>query len=1369
MITSTLLFSQNNGDGSGGRINPPGSDPFDDCDPDEDVELVDCSTNINPFSHSVGLNYLFSDDGNPVKINGMATRFRQFTLWHNGGYESRCDSLQELNYPFADNLSETDEFLHCYTYDFGTNFLGSIEDDSPKFNETLFCLQDQCSNPLFNVEAEFPILSVHPAMASSIQNISTNKIYKNGCWIDGQPSGNDRGAIWRKSVPYIINENLNSCDSNYVENLESFIDPNSYRFFAEYLSYYTGFFGTPDSIMPNYFNYTENIAIPNFDGNFKGQGLNEFIELWNEPDAWFTSPNDYGYFTPSELAAMCHAAIGSQIINNMSMPTTETIINYTNIDSTIIDSTIIVEGGIRTYDTSMELISPGLHEMDIDYYNNFMNALDSLRPGFTFDINSFHHYSVYNINDLHTDITVNDILNVSMCHTDSLNPPVTTIYLSDIKNDTIETVCLESEPNNTNAYWICPELDGYVDRGDRLAAGGITGRNWITEWGYPSVSADNFAQYPESLIEGGMRPDEIQSAWLMRGFMEYDRANNIDASFWHWYQDGTGSDWDQVTGIITANGGRKVSWFGLSTLMEQIGDKNFDVALGCSDSEDIPSITINQDSLIGQDPEDCVRLYKYVGECCEDNGIIFENYEESVWVTWFPSMINHAEEVEFNLTEDLRLTGAPLQYYTVQPDRGSFNGIQSDLIDIDYTTSPVVIKVPVSETPTFIRFVGECACDNEEPTEPPSSGTCEFQSNISLIDTTCTSITVQVDLEAISINPTNPCPYSNSSNISIVSIQSGGIEGVLNPTVNSIVNQNIATVTISGLNPGQHYNIILGIGYTAGTELGFINANASGTTQSDCFGNIMITSDSTDLMLDGCDNQNLTIDISGMGIDEANILTLQSTIMNAGGNGSPSIPLIEIPAYDWNVNDDQSFFMDIPLSNLSSDNCYTILVELVDDAGIIYVSQIFNVCTPTDCGGPPIVTDIIADCDQVCFMPVLDSEDNCITEYRLEVADQDGNVDVLFEPEADCDGTFCFNLNELNLGTPPYVAHIRTINNNADNDMSGDGGNSNTALFGVLECCMDKYPAPEVDINSNCYQQYAYVTFCLDYIAQCYEDNSISIQNINATSSGFATISLFNAGDNCFTVQFNSRRKPVCDDIDYEVTVEDNGFNFSFTGTISYEGCCDDETEPSTPTPDDPEGQDPPAEFLEVTNTYNPSNRELFISGELSDLDKLARQSRIIGKPSRYVITKKREGMLNVENYENEIEMILEEESYDGRNLNEKYVIHLLAFNTVYDVLFPENNNNRNNGNPPNFRLEDKENGVNIYPNPTKDDINIESNIPIVSVKITDLFGRSFLKREVNDANFRISTKDINNGTYIFELKLSDGDTFIEKVIVQKE
>lgn len=75
-----------------------------------------------------------------------------------------------------------------------------------------------------------------------------------------------------------------------------------------------------------------------------------------------------------------------------------------------------------------------------------------------------------------------------------------------------------------------------------------------------------------------------------------------------------------------------------------------------------------------------------------------------------------------------------------------------------------------------------------------------------------------------------------------------------------------------------------------------------------------------------------------------------------------------------------------------------------------------------------------------------------------------------------------------------------------------------------------------------------------------------------------------------------------------------------------------------------------------------------------------------------------------------------------------------------------------------------KDQSVNLYPNPTKGDVNIEADSRIQSVEVFDAAGRIIQKHTgINSQNAKISIHSSSNGIYYFKVLTGKG-TLLKKV-----
>jgi photosystem II stability/assembly factor-like uncharacterized protein len=74
---------------------------------------------------------------------------------------------------------------------------------------------------------------------------------------------------------------------------------------------------------------------------------------------------------------------------------------------------------------------------------------------------------------------------------------------------------------------------------------------------------------------------------------------------------------------------------------------------------------------------------------------------------------------------------------------------------------------------------------------------------------------------------------------------------------------------------------------------------------------------------------------------------------------------------------------------------------------------------------------------------------------------------------------------------------------------------------------------------------------------------------------------------------------------------------------------------------------------------------------------------------------------------------------------------------------------------------------LSIFPNPTKDLINIQSNQELESIKLLDLSGRVLLDKTIESTAYQLSLKDYQKGMYFIQLVFPNGITEQKQIVVQ--
>ncbi len=1192
-------------------------------------------------------------------------------------------------------------------------------------------------------------------------------------------ASNGLKAEWRKPVPFIPNPS--NIEEAVLAPGESFTDPNSYRFFAELMSYYCAIFGTPD---PN-----GNIGqLSHHNPQEALTGYTTHISIFNEPDAHWTWPNDFGYTTPEELAALAHAAIGGVVTTDIYDGSSNT--NTVNV-------------GITDTDSDMQIISPALHEMDMVYYLQFMNDLRILRAdnNFQFDINAFHHYSAYRAFDLQdlfgtaVDITAEDIVPLSVLEQNreidyDLDP-----------NNVLNTVTLESNTSQATSFWICPELDGYKQRGEAVKQAldniGITTPIWITEWGYATykgVSPNNIAKYPpeydgeEFGNENNKVPgdEEAQARWMMRGYLEYD-ASAFEASFWHWFEDGSANTWAEKTGIIDDEGSRKPAWFYLHTMMSEIGERKLvdQYQLDICDEGDnyaAPIQAINNEAVAFIDPGiTCPRIYKYTGDS-ECNSNCYEDYNETVYAIWLPYMSNSIiEDVPITMAElGVSDSDHPIQYYITTPGNGQVDGensvIKPVIINI-MDQSQNFITMNLSEKPVFLHLRGERPCNNTN--QDNGQNGCSYNMSISNVIEYCTSIEFRVTLSANGTDCMTPS-MTNSLNSVIASIGSNNNPDEGDPTFTILADVNLGTtnneflVTMAGLTPGQEYNFSLGTEFQIGNDLGYIGGETENftTLSNGCF---------SDVILDAC---NLNLQWGNVGLDvninasaytdiELGGLQIQSQILQTDApNGSNSIPLPAIPFYDWEeAMTPYSHSTHIPIDGLLSPFAdYEVIVSLADSEGNIFGNPV--TCNFTTIGNLPggndpnmmidDFTDITTDSEclyNFCFNPIELFPDTYVTEYRLEVNDQGGNKFESYMGFDPNDGIpFCFNSVDLGqLTAPPFVAQIVAIYN---------GSTTYGSFIDVPVCCSALSDPPEITVYEyrHCWKsEFAYLDFCFDdFCGDC--NLSISV------TSDYTSEEVIDLGNNCFQVRLFKQPKWICDEMNYHITVYADGVEIiTFHDFIDYSDCCVEVQTCCEPIPLSCCAVSQGLVTINPTTVGYPDNGRLQLSLEVTELKMKIQQSKADGIPVYYVVNDLQTGsILAFNKYYGSVNLDLPELFLGSTALNSRYAIDFLMNDDVYSLIFsnmPSFNNS--------FRLENDSQApdqVRVFPNPSSGEITVSLNQgSIKTLTLFSLLGKKISSFSAKGKEVKWQAPVSQTGIYIIEVLTEQGKRFKQKVIILKE
>lgn len=155
---------------------------------------------------------------------------------------------------------------------------------------------------------------------------------------------------------------------------ENALDPKSYDEFARFLWQLTARYGRVShqasqltvNQAPRWTNDPPNQVK-------SGMDLLYYIEVWNEPDKWWTKPTN-AYFEPEHYAAMLSACYDGH------------------------EGALGPGFGIKTADPSMQVVMAGLSNFDLGYLQRMISWFQQNRKDkrFPADVINFHHYSNLN-------------------------------------------------------------------------------------------------------------------------------------------------------------------------------------------------------------------------------------------------------------------------------------------------------------------------------------------------------------------------------------------------------------------------------------------------------------------------------------------------------------------------------------------------------------------------------------------------------------------------------------------------------------------------------------------------------------------------------------------------------------------------------------------------------------------------------------------------------------------------------------------------------------------------------------------------------------------------------------------------------------
>ena len=84
--------------------------------------------------------------------------------------------------------------------------------------------------------------------------------------------------------------------------------------------------------------------------------------------------------------------------------------------------------------------------------------------------------------------------------------------------------------------------------------------------------------------------------------------------------------------------------------------------------------------------------------------------------------------------------------------------------------------------------------------------------------------------------------------------------------------------------------------------------------------------------------------------------------------------------------------------------------------------------------------------------------------------------------------------------------------------------------------------------------------------------------------------------------------------------------------------------------------------------------------------------------------------------------------------------------------------------NPPTGLLNNKENKLNVFPNPSNGLLNISSNHEITSLTIYDVLGKKVFSQNTNNLNLRLNIEHFINGVYFLKLNFKDATSTTLKI-----
>ncbi len=1067
--------------------------------------------------------------------------------------------------------------------------------------------------------------------------------------------------------------------------------------------------------------------------------------------------------------------------------------------------------------------------MNLKYLTDFLNHLTSIRDDaglddITFDVANFHHYSAYKINELLelSSILPNDIV------TASLNPITYTNNLGIL----IDNVDLETTVTGDgivgNKVWIHPELDGYKLRGKILSDGvqnlGIN-QVWVTEWGYPSITNQEDAQYPEALTASGVIGGggmATQAKWLMRGFMEYQASKGIDKSFWHWYKDTDNGDWDESCGIVNINeNDKKTAWWYLCTLRDQIGDLAFasqhDVdGLGehfaWSFDATLDTTTNNPNNYIitpqmpptaSPESASAPRIYQYKGayEC---------SYLDDVWVMWLPTATESSHNkliyldslgIEFDNDPVLNPIEEPTHYSFVIPTVGQCEIEESALMLLEEDDAGNLFLVrEITDTPTFIRFYhGKLRSDTGEyefvglpengcPTPPVVD--CKLL--IAKNDITCHSAIFDLTIGG------DNCP---STSVNITNNGPGNIS------------YNNEQIIISDLDANTEYTLdfVVNLGSPTGLIYGQTFSPTVTTAANNCFGEVAILSTS---YTGGCTEGLITVELSIEGVTHIGDLDVLS-VQYQKNDGIPQTFTV-----NWINFSGGTITLSIPyetMPDLDPADVYTITILQEDNvlaSEVIEVSTSCDDCLDEEMLEPAPVEstsiNVNASCDdlEICFLPsngtICESSGSVNTNYIVEILGDN----IGFSSNVTLDNATQGELSCINLGFSSEDVGIGDFQIRIGADNGSFINYSDWITFSNESCCYDgveisigKYVSScwstkiSIDINtpSDCSVYYDF-SFDSSY-EDCYTEDSQFYPDYPTAASG--TDFTFILRHYCLFQQYGPG---------YPITITiylmntDGKVIAQVTETIiinpvwlSGGRACTDIPMPECDCAPDTRplaefGRDNGKEgkFVPSIIATSCENNYATVIGNYPEIDNLIKLSSTNREEIYYLLFEPDMDLVRYEKYKGIFDLSIPNPDFDKEGKLSDYLVWMLINDKLMEFSYPEivckdfktTNEDGGGRTKNNFDLSSNNNIVtlghedlSIFPNPTDKDLTITlSNANLASIRsiqLLDVQGKKVL--DVQDLSTKsYLLKDLENleGTYFLMIQLSDGSKRFEKIII---